>query len=75
MWLGTNILLPLRSLGGNFGFTRNEQKGCLEAFGGNANGAKHTHNVRSHVDTPSNVSEENMTRSGEVQKCCKNSQN
>ena len=25
-----------------FGFTRNKQIGCLEAFRGNANGAKHT---------------------------------
>ena len=34
---------------------------CLEAFRGNTNGAKHPHNVTSHVDIPRNVSGENMT--------------
>ena len=56
-------------------FTRNEQIGCLKAFQDNANGAKHPCNVISHVGTPRNVSRQNMTRSGEVQKCRKNNQN
>ena len=44
------------------GFTRNEQMMCLEALWGNANFAKHPHNVTSHAGTPRNVSGENMTR-------------
>ena len=50
------------------GFTRNEQMGCSEAFRGNANGSKHPRNFTSHVGTPQNVSSENMTRPGELQK-------
>ena len=38
-------------------FTRNEQMGCLFVFPGNTNGAKHLHNVTSHVYTTSNVSD------------------
>ena len=47
---------------------RNEQKWCLDAFRGNANGAKHTRNVSSHILTPNNVSGENMTRREKVKK-------
>ena len=50
------------------GFTRNKQMGCLEGFRGNANGAKHTRHVTSHVSTPMNVLGENMSRLGEVNK-------
>ena len=57
------------------GFTRNEQMGCSEDFRGNANGVEHPRKVTSHVDTPMNVSGENMTRPGKVQKCPKNNQN
>ena len=65
----------LRSFQGNFGFDDKRTNGVLEAFRGNANGAKHPRNFSSHVGTPSNVSGENFTRSGEVQKCHKNGQN
>ena len=47
------------------GFTINEQKGCSEAFRGNANCAKHPYNDTNHVGTPRNVSRENMTWPGE----------
>ena len=57
------------------GFTRNEQMRCLDVFRGNTNGAKHPHNVTSHVSFLRNVSGENMTRSIEVRKCQQNSQN
>ena len=56
-------------------FKRNEQMGCFEAFRGNENGAKHPHNVTSHVGIPRNVSGENMTRPEKVKKCRKNNQN
>ena len=46
----------------------------LEAFQGNANCTKDQHNVASQVGTPRNVSGENMTRHGEVEKCPKNGQ-
>ena len=55
------------------GFTRNEQMGCSEAFGGNINGAKYPRNITSHVGFIRNVSEENMTRPEKVQTCPKNS--
>ena len=71
MWFGTNIWMHLRSVRGNFGFTRNEQMWCSEAFRGNTNGVKHPRNVTSHVGLPKNGSGENMTRLGEVQKCLK----
>ena len=53
------------------GYTRNEQMGFSQAFRGNTNGAKNPRNVKSHVDFPRNVSGENMSRPGEVQKCPK----
>ena len=52
-----------------------DKMGCLEAFRGNANGAKHTRNFISHVGSPRNISWENMTWLREVQKCRKNSLN
>ena len=57
------------------GFTENEQMGCLEAFRYNANCTKHPRNFSSHIGTPRSVSEENMTKPGEVQKRPKNNQN
>ena len=56
------------------GITRNEQLGCLEAFHGNTNGAKHPRNFTIHVGLPRKVSRENMTSPEKVQKCPKNSQ-
>ena len=49
--------------------------GCLEAFRGNTNGAKHPRNVTYHVGFPRNVSRENMTMPEKIKKCLKNSQN
>ena len=48
--------------------TRNEQMRSSKPFRGNANGAKHPRNVISHIGSPKNVSRENMTRPGEIQK-------
>ena len=39
-------------------YKTNEQIGCLQAFQGNENGAKHPRNVTIHVGTPRNVSGE-----------------
>ena len=76
MWLGMNICgclyVHFETI---LCFTRNEQMGSLETFQGNANGAKHTHNVTSHVGTHSNDSGENMTKPQDVQKCRKNNKN
>ena len=58
-----------------YGFMIIKQMGCLKAFRGNTNGAKHLRNVTSHYDFPRNVSRENMFTSGEVGKCRRNNQN
>ena len=75
MWLETNIWMPLRSFRSNFGFLEKWTNRVFRTFRDNANCAKHTNNVRSLVGTPTNVSRVNMTRTGEVQKYPKNSQN
>ena len=50
-----------------------EMKKCMgcysEAIRGNANGVKHPRNVTSHAGLPRNVSDENMTRPDDLQKC------
>ena len=58
-----------------FGFTRNEQMGCLKAFVGNTNDVKYPRNVTSYFGFTRNILGENMARPGEVQKCSKNNQN
>ena len=50
------------------GFLRNEQMWCSETFRSNVNGTKHPCNVTRYFGFPRNVSGENMTRPGEVQK-------
>ena len=75
VWLGTNMWMPLRSFRGSFSFTRNEQMGCLKAFRGNINCAKHRRNATSHFGFPRTVLKENMTRPWKFQKCPKNNKN
>ena len=54
-----------------FGFHEKWTNGVLEAFRGNANCAKVPRNVTSLVDTPRNVSRENMIMPEDVKKCPK----
>ena len=51
-----------------FGFHEKWTNGLIEAFQRNTNCAKHPRNITSHISTSKNVSGENMTRPGELNK-------
>ena len=75
MWLGTNIWISLRSVRGNFEFDEKWTNGVLRDFSRQHKLCQAPVQREIHANFPMNVLGKYMTRPGEVQKCCKNSQN
>ena len=79
MWIGTNMWMPLCSFRDNFGFHEKWKKWDVQRLYEAMQMVLSTRGtslqLTSHVGTPMNVSGENMTSLGEVQKCPKNSKN